>query len=280
MVGYPPRRISGSSQGLNTSPDRLHVSKSPRHPPLPSPELPPASDFDFPRLSPTKYSPKVGYARPSPAVYSPTDAPGRIHNDLLVSMSANPDRYGQPTSTYSPLKTDGPPQLYPPIADVPQSALARTKPVSDDMQLDGPVRGHPLAPFRDPSSDATAYNSLTQQRPLLTNFPSPIAGSSLPPIEPQMAPTWQHHHCYPPANPPAYPQPQERYICPNCDKPFSRPSSLKIHTHSHTGEKPYRCNYASCGKCFSVRSNMKRHERGHRAQGQNDAGNGPGSRKE
>ncbi|KIW51176.1 hypothetical protein PV05_09920 [Exophiala xenobiotica] len=103
VVGYPPRRISGSSQGLNTSPNRLHVSKSPRHPPLPSPELPPASDFDFPRLSPTKYSPKVG----------------RIHNDLLISMSANPDRYGQPTSIYSPLKTDGPPQLYPPIADVP-----------------------------------------------------------------------------------------------------------------------------------------------------------------
>ena len=77
-----------------------------------------------------------------------------------------------------------------------------------------------------------------------------------------MAPTWQHHHYYPPTNPPSYPQTQERYICPTCSKPFSRPSSLKIHTYSHTGEKPYKCKHEGCGKHFSVRSNMKRHEKG------------------
>lgn len=55
---------------------------------------------------------------------------------------------------------------------------------------------------------------------------------------------------------------QDRYQCPTCSKAFSRPSSLRIHSHSHTGEKPFICPRMGCGKAFSVRSNMKRHERG------------------
>lgn len=62
-------------------------------------------------------------------------------------------------------------------------------------------------------------------------------------------------------------QPQDRYICTICSKAFSRPSSLRIHNHSHTGVKPYRCPHSGCGKAFSVRSNMKRHERGCHAAG-------------
>ncbi|KAK9472592.1 uncharacterized protein V1510DRAFT_417172 [Dipodascopsis tothii] len=62
------------------------------------------------------------------------------------------------------------------------------------------------------------------------------------------------------AKPPA-PQ-QDRYVCPVCARAFSRPSSLRIHSHSHTGEKPFVCSHFACGKAFSVRSNMKRHERG------------------
>jgi uncharacterized Zn-finger protein len=75
-------------------------------------------------------------------------------------------------------------------------------------------------------------------------------------------PAWQHHHYFPPSNTSPYPQNQDRYVCRTCHKAFSRPSSLRIHSHSHTGEKPFRCTHMGCGKAFSVRSNMKRHERG------------------
>lgn len=70
-----------------------------------------------------------------------------------------------------------------------------------------------------------------------------------------------HHHHIPPSAATAYPQSQDRYACAICNKKFSRPSSLRIHSHSHTGEKPFPCPQPGCSKAFSVRSNMKRHEK-------------------
>ncbi|KAI5276429.1 hypothetical protein E4T47_00707 [Aureobasidium subglaciale] len=105
-------------------------------------------------------------------------------------------------------------------------------------------------------------NGVYQQRPLPSNFPPVmsgpiIAGSTVP--APNM---WEHHHYIAPSNQATYPQSQDRYVCQTCNKAFSRPSSLKIHNYSHTGEKPFKCTQPGCGKAFSVRSNMKRHERG------------------
>ena len=53
-------------------------------------------------------------------------------------------------------------------------------------------------------------------------------------------------------------------VCPLCHKVFNRPSGLKTHMHIHTGEKPYRCDWPGCGKYFSVRSNMIRHNKIHK----------------
>ncbi|KAH6605260.1 hypothetical protein Trco_006967 [Trichoderma cornu-damae] len=100
---------------------------------------------------------------------------------------------------------------------------------------------------------------LQYQRPLPQSFPPPPSPLS---VTPSGGYVWQHHHYLNPSNGIPFPPTQDRYICQTCNKAFSRPSSLRIHSHSHTGEKPFKCPHAGCGKAFSVRSNMKRHERG------------------
>ncbi|KAG1468294.1 hypothetical protein G6F56_003915 [Rhizopus delemar] len=57
--------------------------------------------------------------------------------------------------------------------------------------------------------------------------------------------------------------PTKKHPCTYCSKTFSRPSSLRIHTYSHTGERPYECPEPCCFRKFSVQSNMKRHLRVH-----------------
>lgn len=55
----------------------------------------------------------------------------------------------------------------------------------------------------------------------------------------------------------------KQYFCSLCPKKFMRPSSLKIHVYSHTGEKPFNCSHPGCRRKFSVQSNMRRHLRVH-----------------
>ncbi|CAK1362800.1 Zinc finger protein [Cercospora beticola] len=61
---------------------------------------------------------------------------------------------------------------------------------------------------------------------------------------------------------------QKKHKCKICDKRFTRPSSLQTHMYSHTGEKPFACDVEGCGRHFSVVSNLRRHRKVHKGEGQ------------
>ncbi|PYI30077.1 hypothetical protein BP00DRAFT_346999 [Aspergillus indologenus CBS 114.80] len=112
--------------------------------------------------------------------------------------------------------------------------------------------------YQRPTSSSSTYQPASSVPPSTAPLPTAAHQQMISPV----TPAWQHHHYFPPSSTTPYQQNHDRYICRTCHKAFSRPSSLRIHSHSHTGEKPFRCTHAGCGKAFSVRSNMKRHERG------------------
>ena len=80
---------------------------------------------------------------------------------------------------------------------------------------------------------------------------------------------------------------QKKHKCKICDKRFTRPSSLQTHMYSHTGEKrkfqgprkygiyketncepAFACEVDGCGRHFSVVSNLRRHRKVHKNDGE------------
>ena len=100
------------------------------------------------------------------------------------------------------------------------------------------------------------YDALTFRNPDLMQPPESLPQEVGPPLE-SRPPQIRHEYT------PVIAAGADRYICSDCGKAFARPSSLRIHSYSHTGERPYKCSIPGCGRAFSVRSNLRRHLRTH-----------------
>jgi len=61
--------------------------------------------------------------------------------------------------------------------------------------------------------------------------------------------------------PPSTPK-NSKWICPKCNKSFTRNLALQSHLLAHNGERPFECSH--CGKAFTRQNDCTRHERIHR----------------
>ena len=238
----PPGEMPSSSRRLQNygQPTVSHPEKRP-----PSPPIDPQLGFDGPVQSPSTESLHIALA-------TGTQYQGGAFNNLEANVQRQPPRRPSQASAMPPPSSQSPYQNSPyPDSPSTSSSYAYPPPATSGPQ-------------------STYY-----QRPLPNTFP-PNLPPTINPTTPTSSETspvdanvsqWQqqhqHHHYIAPSASASFPgQPSDRYVCQTCNKAFSRPSSLRIHSHSHTGEKPFVCPHKECGKAFSVRSNMKRHERG------------------
>lgn len=58
------------------------------------------------------------------------------------------------------------------------------------------------------------------------------------------------------------------YMCnwPNCFKRFNDNYHLRRHMNTHTGEKPFACKYSGCSKRYSRSEDLRNHQKSHFAQ--------------
>lgn len=240
-------------------PQLLHQGLE-RSPIVSSPYIPSSIKPILSRLCSSSNPPCQSPTAKSP--HSPISTTSRSDRQPAASAINDVEAHSQRQMNYPPLPQDRPIRsLQSPVSPYATSSY-------------GSPGNESAASFRGSPVERSNNNPSSYQRPLPSNFPPPSSYD-----EPSgqyishATPAWQHHHHFPHSASTPYPPNQDRYICGTCNKAFSRPSSLKIHTYSHTGEKPWKCQIPGCGKTFSVRSNMKRHEKGCHGDGGYQNGN-------
>ncbi|CCU82702.1 C2H2 finger domain-containing protein [Blumeria hordei DH14] len=216
----------------------------------PTPPMHSESSFNGRQSSPSALSNSGNSIASVPGYYFAPDTPRAISaSNLTDSRSQHQHTLSREAANSTPIPT----RSYSQSASSNNGSYLRS--------TSQPINSTHFASIQ-PTTSSQAHVPSLYQRPLPQQFSPSLLSMTVPLSPPSTANLWQHHHYISPSSAASFPQSHDRYVCQICNKAFSRPSSLRIHSHSHTGEKPFKCPHQGCGKAFSVRSNMKRHERG------------------
>lgn len=55
-------------------------------------------------------------------------------------------------------------------------------------------------------------------------------------------------------------KPRKNFPCQLCDKAFNSVEKLKVHSYTHTGERPYKCTQQDCTKAFVSKYKLLRYK--------------------
>ncbi|KAH9957922.1 hypothetical protein BC827DRAFT_1269907 [Russula dissimulans] len=220
------------------------------------PTLPPIRDLFGRELA----QPPHPSASGTPAHYSPSS-----HFSQLALPDDSPYRGEQGRSNYSSSHghaqaSAGHGQLRPVAASF--HSPQRSQPVVGYTGSPTPA-ARPFVPFQPELQDPMRSGPTTSSRPGSTpRAPPPGYYPARP-----MTQSYSGSSSVIPSGLVGPEQSSAKYECQYCGKGFTRPSSLKIHVHSHTGERPFKCTFDGCNRTFSVQSNMRRHARTHLQSG-------------
>ncbi|KAF8890445.1 hypothetical protein BD779DRAFT_271795 [Infundibulicybe gibba] len=263
------------------SPDHRNILLNPtQHPSSPQdsepfgqhPRAPPRRGQSPPPL-PKVGSIEITLAPPEPQLRSPnhprphpTDTGSTAHSfNVLKSNPSNPSLEHISSSTTFPTRSNNPNNSTASIAT--GSVPVFQVPISNDY-VTQPVRSQPSSNPRPMSTDTAPKHSSRDAD--MDSFSSVI---SFPPAGAAPPPTGREQYFSDDTGNASDDDnltggnSGKRHICPICMKRFNRPSSLRIHLNTHTGETPFGCPWPNCGRKFNVNSNMRRHHRNHTSPG-------------
>ncbi|BGP71280.1 Proteophosphoglycan ppg4 [Rhodotorula toruloides ATCC 204091] len=221
----------------------FHIASGPQSP---ADEFPPPLPSS-PQSLPTTASPLFpAYHAPRHGTTSPPSSRRSLLANALGPRQTRPQSLEIAQAFVKVEDPDSPTLLASPVPLLPSSAHA---PSSSSKAGKGKKRRSSSSacsvdPDWTPSSPTRAPPS---PRKVHSTRVSPITGKPVKVISPRSWPPKDQH--------------KRIYTCdfPGCDKSFGRPSARDTHVRSHSGVKPFMCPIPSCGRTFSVFSNLKRH---------------------
>lgn len=178
----------------------------------------------------------------------------------LIRQTPSPNESQPPQLRAPPL----PPNYPPPTAPVSFVGMDRLlQQFSPEMARSAPIRADSLSPGSEKLPPSWRDLELTHSQSAYDDAKLQLQMQSMLTVPKRVL----YPNAAPPPNAAAnlagkeQPDAEGQYVCDQCDKAFSKHSSLQRHKYEHSGQRPYKC--LECPKAFKHKHHLTEHKRLH-----------------